>query len=192
MYHFDVQKLINADSILNEVEAIRANEAWRRSEYVGDDISSLAVSVNKDSSNVSRYSSGESMLSIESKDPKSDALIRNLINWCSAITSQFDVPVYNLTNCLADGRALCLLIHYYHPTLLPLNHIKKTTSNFENVSGSMSSLDHFTETNVTVKKSELAQAIANEHKNFATLKRVCSDIGGIPSMLPFYDSKNIL
>ena len=191
MYHFDLQKLINADVIENEVKAIRQNEEWRRSEYLGDDVDQLAVSVNKDPSNISKCPSNESTLSIESKDPKSDALIKNLINWCSAITEQYEVPVYNLTSCLADGRALCLLIHYYHPTLLPLNHIKKTTSNFDHLPKAMTSLDHFTETNITVKRSELVQAIANEHRNFATLKKACTDIGGVPSMLPFYDSKNI-
>lgn len=42
-------------------------------------------------------------------------LISALLAWCQAVCHGYCVPVVNFTTSFADGRALCLLVHYYHP-----------------------------------------------------------------------------
>jgi hypothetical protein len=77
-----------------------------------------------------------------------------LVLWCDAIASRYGVAVFDLTNCLSDGRALCLLIHYYHPAILPTKLIKRTT---KCDSGS----------------------ISGEHGNFNLIKKACKEIGSL-------------
>ena len=110
-------------------------------------------------------------------DTESAVLTNALLKWCNAIAGQYGVPVHNLTTCLADGRALCLLIHYYHPTLLPTKFIKNTTSSLScpiEKEGE-NSLEEFTEATSLcggiLSKSEIKKGIDGERKNFATLKR---------------------
>lgn len=99
------------------------------------------------------------------------------------------MPVHNLTTSLADGRALCLLIHYYHPTILPTKIIQNTTSSLlapfqviqdhlqlKNVDEKcFESLEKFTEATAlnggNLSKSDLKRGLEGERKNFKILKR---------------------
>lgn len=106
-------------------------------------------------------------------------LTNALLKWSNAIAGQYGVPVHNLTTCLADGRALCLLIHYYHPTILPTNIIKNTTSSlsrsFDNVEVEDESLENFTEATSLyggiLSKTDVKKGLEGERKNFLTLRR---------------------
>lgn len=40
----------------------------------------------------------------------------------------FLFQIENFTVSFSDGRALCYLLHHYHPSLLPLSLIKQQTS----------------------------------------------------------------
>lgn len=42
-------------------------------------------------------------------------LLSALLVWCQAVCHGYGVPIRNFTTSFADGRALCLLLHYYHP-----------------------------------------------------------------------------
>lgn len=42
-------------------------------------------------------------------------LLEALLVWCQAVCHGYGVAVRNFTTSFADGRALCLLLHYYHP-----------------------------------------------------------------------------
>lgn len=42
-------------------------------------------------------------------------LLAALLAWCQAVCHGYGIPVRNFTTSFADGRALCLLLHYYHP-----------------------------------------------------------------------------
>ncbi|CAN0308193.1 unnamed protein product, partial [Scytosiphon promiscuus] len=42
-------------------------------------------------------------------------LLAALLAWCQAVCHGYGVPVQNFTTSFADGRALCLLLHYYYP-----------------------------------------------------------------------------
>lgn len=44
-----------------------------------------------------------------------EELLSALLVWCQAVCHGYGVPVRNFTTSFADGRALCLLLHYYHP-----------------------------------------------------------------------------
>ncbi|CAN0414731.1 unnamed protein product, partial [Ectocarpus sp. 12 AP-2014] len=44
-----------------------------------------------------------------------EELLSALLVWCQAVCHGYGVPVWNFTTSFADGRALCLLLHYYHP-----------------------------------------------------------------------------
>ena len=46
-----------------------------------------------------------------------------MVRWANAVCSQFGCPITDLTVSFADGKAVCLLIHYYHPNLLRLHEI---------------------------------------------------------------------
>jgi len=131
------------------------------------------------------------------------ALRMALVRWCDAIASQYAVPVHDLTTCLADGRALCLLVHYYHPTVLPTAAIKNTTASllqkltsdaFSSTAASVA-LDSFVEATSlaggALNKADVKKGIEGERKNFTTLRRACHAIGGVPLMLPIYDSSNL-
>ena len=127
-----------------------------------------------------------------------------LVAWCAAVAGRYGVAVTNLTTSLADGRALCLLIHYYHPKILPIRQIKKTTRNAAEESASHGEATADAAVAEVAPKvvsgvaggsgsgsgSSQQRGIEGEHRNFATLKRACKDIGGIPISLPAYDSVN--
>eukprot|EP00956_Cyclotella_meneghiniana_P006701 scaffold8888_cov23-Cyclotella_meneghiniana.AAC.1 len=49
-----------------------------------------------------------------------------LLKWCQAICSFYNVPVENFTESFSDGKVLCLLVSFYHPTLLPPGDILPT------------------------------------------------------------------
>uniref|UniRef100_A0A7S3Q4Z9 Calponin-homology (CH) domain-containing protein n=1 Tax=Chaetoceros debilis TaxID=122233 RepID=A0A7S3Q4Z9_9STRA len=87
-----------------------------------------------------------------------------LLGWCHAICSIFGHPVTNFSSAFANGRAICYLIHYYHPHILKLDKILPTTNAPDN--------------------------IENEHKNCALACETMAEIGGIPNMFPIVDSCN--
>ncbi|CAM9092397.1 unnamed protein product, partial [Ascophyllum nodosum] len=49
--------------------------------------------------------------------------------------------VNDFTTSFADGRALCLLVHYYHPWMLPLNVIRRTTAHLPKTGGEQSEME---------------------------------------------------
>ena len=110
-------------------------------------------------------------------DADSAVLTNAILKWSDAIAGQYGVSVHNLTTCLADGRALCLLIHYYHPTILPTKIIKNTTSSLSKAFDDVEDegLENFTEATSLcggiLSKSDVKKGLEGERKNFATLRR---------------------
>lgn len=87
-----------------------------------------------------------------------------LLGWCHAICSIFGLSVTNFSSAFADGKALCYLIHYYHPNILKLDKVLPTTN--------------------------VPDRIENEHRNCALACETMIEIGGIPNMFPIVDSCN--
>ena len=50
-------------------------------------------------------------------DPGLAALV---LQWVQVVCAGYGVAVENFSRSLADGAALCLLVHHYKPELLPL------------------------------------------------------------------------
>ncbi|CAJ1927820.1 unnamed protein product [Cylindrotheca closterium] len=102
-------------------------------------------------------------------DPK-EVLASLLLRWSQAVCSTFGLKLLNFTTSFADGRALCYLIHYYHPSVIRLDEIMPTSLDNENLSSE--------------------SAMRNERMNSILASQRASDLGGIPKMLPYCDSMN--
>ena len=109
-----------------------------------------------------------------------EQLAAALMGWCGAVAHCYKLRVHNLTTALADGRILCLLVHYYYPTLLPHKEIKKTAAHGKTVSAAAAStsLNQFGTDGIEPK------ALEREHRNFATLRFD----NGSPSISELLDS----
>jgi len=59
-----------------------------------------------------------------------------LFRWCQVICQTFGLTLNNFTTSFSDGRALCYLISYYLPELLPMQGVKKVTTATVNTSAS--------------------------------------------------------
>merc|ERR1711871_702065 len=44
--------------------------------------------------------------------------VKRLLLWCRAVcaASKLRVPIFNFTTSFADGRALCAILNFYHPS----------------------------------------------------------------------------
>lgn len=102
-------------------------------------------------------------------DPK-EVLASLLLRWSQAVCSSFGLKLCNFTTSFADGRALCYLIHYYHPMVIRLDEIMPTSTDNENL----------------LPKD----AVQNERMNSILASQRASELGGIPKMLPYCDSMN--
>lgn len=134
MYAFELRTILSCEQIDAEVEAITAASG-----------STSAVDVS-----AAANSSADS------------DIVASLLSWCNAIAVPQGVIVKNLTSSLVDGKALCLLIKHYHPSIM-------TTSE--------AALD---------KESK---HISEQRRNFNAILKACKSIGGIPPLLYELDSK---
>jgi abnormal spindle-like microcephaly-associated protein len=209
LYTYDLRTMITPAKVKHEVDAVRSSLSWRRSVYGADEVESMAVRVPTRQPDGSITMPRTHLLSgkiASAEDAAAAAAEREsaggnsmddgslgsaLLEWCQAVVERYEVPVYDLTTCLADGRALCLLIHYYHPAILPTKSIKKTTAHLIDSCFEDATLDPFTETASTVSSDATHKALQGERRNYWTLKKACNGIGGIPFILSEFDSRNV-
>ena len=59
--------------------------------------------------------------------PDSEPL-RLLTHWTRLVCAHYGLAVHNLSASFGDGRAYCLLVHHYQPTLLPRHAVSDLTS----------------------------------------------------------------
>lgn len=105
-------------------------------------------------------------------DASPEEVLKSLLfRWCQAVCSSFDLKLDDFSTSFADGKALCLLIHYYHPAVIRLEEILPTS-------------------NDELEGLDFEQAIRNEQANSTMASRRASQLGGIPKMLPYCDTKN--
>lgn len=52
-----------------------------------------------------------------------------LLLWCQTVCAKY-MEVRDFTTSFDDGKALCYIFHHYHPELVPLVKIKKTTRDY--------------------------------------------------------------
>ncbi|KAL5489025.1 hypothetical protein EMCRGX_G018068 [Ephydatia muelleri] len=125
-----------------------------------------------------------------------------LLQWCKAVCVLYGVPVNNFNSSFSDGRALCYLIHHYHPQLLTLESIKDETTLTQSsepipedpalmvneCNGAWSAT--FSPTTGHNKRHE--ELLENEKYNFRLLAKTLHDLGGIPPLLQWRDMSNTL
>jgi abnormal spindle-like microcephaly-associated protein len=108
--------------------------------------------------------------SVPRKDSSANGILKDiLLRWSQAVCSSFGVAVNDLSESFADGKALCLLVHYYHPSLIHLDEI-------------------FPESGIGFVSEE--EVLAKERVNWKKASKSMRELGGIPDMLPICDSEN--
>ncbi|XP_071499348.1 abnormal spindle-like microcephaly-associated protein homolog [Diadema antillarum] len=125
-----------------------------------------------------------------------------LMDWCKAVCSFYGMQIENFTVSFCDGRALCLLVHHYHPALLPYECISQDTTLMhfqrEEALDLNSSLDDFNGTwsqtfsPTTGKQTDHDKLLAHERQNFKLLYDKVAELGGVPMMVRSADMSNTI
>ncbi|XP_046339131.2 abnormal spindle-like microcephaly-associated protein homolog isoform X2 [Haliotis rufescens] len=187
IFHFQVDVLINLEQLREETSLLEQ---------------SLRVKVNmqkllkiKQEDNLARRDSGGLM----SQD---NERLEMLLKWCRVVCLHYGVKVENFTVSFSDGRALCCLLHHYHPGLLPLSQVRFQTSqsrqqDLEDKEEAACDLDLSQDWSFQygsgLDDPELyEELLANERENFKILYEKVSELGGIPLMLKSVDMSNTI
>lgn len=109
---------------------------------------------------------------VETTPQQCPALKDLLLRWCSAVSRSFGLELSNLTTDFADGKAFCYVISYYHPLLLRVRLIKRTTRDLPR---------HASEEQRRI-------ALSNERSNALLANSRMNDLGGLSRMIPLCDS----
>lgn len=160
---FSLPSLVNEDVLLKEIRRVsylnRNNEDWRSV------VQGLAEEECFAEDNFN-------------KDDLSDRLRRLLLHWvqvcCASFMGGVVRPVKDFSSALSDGSALCHLIHFYHPTLIPSITI------FTGV---------FNEPFVSANEERRA-LLKGERRNFSIIRQVVEELGEIPVRLSGCDSEH--
>ncbi|XP_068842311.1 abnormal spindle-like microcephaly-associated protein isoform X2 [Capricornis sumatraensis] len=131
--------------------------------------------------------------------------VKLLMDWVNAVCGFYNKTVENFTVSFSDGRALCYLIHHYHPCYVPFDAIcQRTTQTVECThTGSVvlnsssesdgSFLDLSLKSPDQENTSELyKELLENEKKNFQLVRSAARDLGGIPAMIHHSDMSNTI
>ncbi|KAM6962532.1 abnormal spindle-like microcephaly-associated protein [Aplochiton taeniatus] len=128
-----------------------------------------------------------------------------LMDWVNAVSDFYNLKVENFTVSFSDGRALCYLIHHYHPSQLPLERVcQDTTQTVEcsqrgrvqlncSSSDSENSFDGWPTTQSSDSPCmEFKELQENEKENFRLVKTAVSFLGGVPAMINPSDMSNTI
>ncbi|TDH73708.1 hypothetical protein CCR75_008709 [Bremia lactucae] len=92
-----------------------------------------------------------------------------LLEWCRAVCANYDVSIHDFTSSFADGKALCYLLHYYHPMLLLKSDVLPTTCDVKETDAE------------SVITTEL---LANEQQHFTLVNDRIKQLGQVPVLMP--------
>jgi len=152
--HVCMNKLLNEEEVLHEIDSVRRSRQARRNMQGIHFRSPQRLSPDR-----------------PTNLPPEESLKSLLLRWCKAVCSNFGLHLEDFTNSFADGRAVCYLVHYYHPGTLRREDILPTLNDQD------SGLSN-------------DQIVANERANSALAAKCVTELGGIPRMLPITDSQN--
>jgi Calponin homology (CH) domain/IQ calmodulin-binding motif len=129
--HWDLEHLLDTRSLENEIEFISTHSQAQTGHSRAHRSRNLLAEVRADA----KAHASQNMLIVQELYMTSDKLQR-LLEWVQCVVfvslPQFasahdmdtvHVPVHNFTTSFTDGRVLCLLLHYYHPSLISLSEI---------------------------------------------------------------------
>ncbi|OQR94134.1 abnormal spindle-like microcephaly-associated protein [Achlya hypogyna] len=148
--HFKLAHVVDADLVAAEID--RVKRRW----------SALAAQV---------YST------LQPAGGDADGIPALLLEWCRVVCANYRLAVHNFTASFADGKVLCLMIHYYHPRLLEKSEIQWTTSD----RADRDRIGH----------DEFEALLRQERANFATANAKVKLLGQVPVLVPEFDSSNL-
>jgi abnormal spindle-like microcephaly-associated protein len=117
------------------------------------------------------------------EEHESGSLVSLLLKWCQVVCVQYGFEIHNFSTSFADGKALCYLIHYYHPDILRLGDIRPTFSDLK--------LHCHPSSIPESGRLQYKYVFENERLNSSLANSCIEELGGIPPMLPVTDSCNI-
>jgi hypothetical protein len=180
---YQISLLVDTAALVRETADIYASWRWRRSVTFGDGSNDTLALALADYVPLQNTSGSESRNLVGDFDAA-------LMGWVRSICHGYGIPVDNFTTCFADGRVLCVLIHYYHPKLLPLEAIRKTTAHLHHAQrrrgpGFRSS----TVVDVSAAtEEEYRLALEGERANAVLVNTCLKELGGLPTAVPCSDS----
>ncbi|KAG7357611.1 IQ calmodulin-binding motif-containing protein [Nitzschia inconspicua] len=153
--HCCITKLLKKEMVEQEIQdVIRSSEARSR--------------VACRSGLLANNTTPQYLESLEEPNSSSEHVLKKLLlRWSQAVCGSFGLQICDWTTSFADGRAFCLLIHYYHPALLPLNDI--------------SEVNNMISSDVILESKRL---------NWLKASEAIKELGGIPAKLPFADANS--
>lgn len=160
--HCCMTRLLQGNLVEQEIQDVlrssqaRSKVTWRRT---------LLPSEEPESLNQSRF--------LETGSSTPEGLLKGLLHrWSQAVCNSFGLHIDDFSHSFADGRALCLLIHYYHPSLVPLEEMWL-----------------FPGENDKKEVIDRHKVQEKERSNWTKAMKAVKELGGIPAMLPLSDSE---
>ncbi|XP_033731928.1 LOW QUALITY PROTEIN: abnormal spindle-like microcephaly-associated protein homolog [Pecten maximus] len=186
---YQVDVLLNKDQLKEEINILQRS-----------------LSVRNQLADLQRYEQGLSKKRRESAEQdlhmQSDSLLL-LLRWCRTVCAFYHIKIENFTVSFGDGRAMCALVHHYHPALLPWDFINtRTTLTYQedleeemcNRNLDLNSSEVFSPAPFPVAEDPVLfeEFLSNEKANFKLLYEKVSELGGIPLMLRSMDMSNTI
>ena len=103
-----------------------------------------------------------------------------LLQWCGAVCRLYGVDVRDFATGFSDGRALCFLVSYYYPALLPASRIRAASPRVAAAKAApvLAPTSLFASP-VVSRVAVPGDAFRNEKENFGMLQDALSDLGGV-------------
>ena len=189
--HFDLKHALDAASLHEEVAAVRSAWSWRL-QHLHSDVAvgrPVCESIKPHPANeLAPLIQPSTAAAFPTPTPPNinPDLVQGLMAWCQSVCAGYGVPVTDFVRSFADGRALCVMVHYYHPALLKLGEIKPTSALLPREGGGFSedSLWSMPIDTSKVTEDEYTTALKNERANFTLVRQRLSELGGVPLMVP--------
>ncbi|KAF8561953.1 hypothetical protein P879_08909 [Paragonimus westermani] len=103
-------------------------------------------------------------------EPTDDVVHVKLLTWACLVCNFYDIKIDNLDESFSDGRALCMLLHHYLPTVMPRGLVRQVTT----ITAPTDYRSGF------LANSHLAR---NNHYNLCLFQRKLSYLGDVPVLL---------
>eukprot|EP00794_Sanderia_malayensis_P015899 gene15899-17499_t len=187
IFHFQVDVLLDEDKLQDEIKHLEKRKVLR--------MKSRQLEWNNDEAMDRKRRSMDAGVYFKSSK------LGLLLKWCKLVCALHDVKIENFTVSFSDGRALCCLIHHYHPTLLPAELINSETSVTCGTSLDADQdiddgliYENWTQcySPTTGINRKLERLLQNEKQNFATFSDKVKEIGGAPAMIFASDMSNTI
>ncbi|XP_077986991.1 abnormal spindle-like microcephaly-associated protein homolog [Glandiceps talaboti] len=192
IFHFQINVRLNAEKVKEETAFLRKNLILQKK------LAAVALLDTVQPKDEERRTSDPGLYF------KSERL-NLLLQWCKAVCAYYGMKIENFTVSFSDGRALCYLIHHYHPSLLPSSEIKlDTTQSHHEKEEEADDVDEtdsnqnpdgtWTKTCIpsTGKPTSYEERLTNEKHNFKCLYDAVAQLGGVPVMIKSTDMSNTI